>query len=107
MDVVKRFEVYWVKLDPSFGHEIKKTRPAVIISSDENNKHLATVIIAPLTSTIKEQSTRVQCVFQDRAGSIVLDQLRAVDKGRLVEKMGILDAEYQLTVLAALQNMFT
>jgi mRNA interferase MazF len=104
--MVKRFDIYWVRLDPTLGSEIKKTRPAVIVSSDEDIDQLSTVIIAPLTSTIKSLSSRIECLFQGRAGSIVLDQLRAVDKIRLIKKMGSLDAKYQKLVLNTLQKMF-
>jgi mRNA interferase MazF len=105
--MVKRFEVYWVRLDPTYGHKIKKTRPAAIISQDKDNSAMSTVVIAPLTSTIKEHHLRISCEFQGRAGSIVLDQLRSVDKRRLQGKMGKLDQKYQTKVLAVLKKMFS
>ncbi|MDP2209048.1 MAG: type II toxin-antitoxin system PemK/MazF family toxin [Bacteroidota bacterium] len=75
-----RFEVYLVNLDPTIGSEIKKTRPCVIISPDEINKHIATVIIAPLTTKLRNYPTRVSCRVEGKQGQIVLDQIRPVDK---------------------------
>lgn len=83
--MVNRFDVYLVALDPTLGSEIKKTRPCVVISPDEMNRHLNTVIIAPLTSTRKKYPTRVGLSFQGKKGDIVLDQIRTVDKKRLVK----------------------
>lgn len=105
MDLVERFDVFWVILDPTIGHEIKKTRPAVIISKKADISRLSTVIILPLTSTIKPSNTRVDCRFKDRQGSIVLDQIRAIDKKRLVKKMGTIEPEYQKQVLVKLKKM--
>jgi mRNA interferase MazF len=108
MDVVNaaRFSVFLVNLDPTVGSEIKKMRPCVVVSPDEMNRHLATVIIAPLTSTIRGYASRVGCVFDNRAGEIALDQMRAVDKSRLIKLMGkIQDSESQ-QVLSVLQVMF-
>ncbi len=107
MDMVGRFDVYWTRLDPTLGSEIRKTRPAVVISHADDIARLSTVIIAPLTSTIKTSATRVNCQFHHRAGSIVLDQIRAVDKVRLHKKMGTLEPAYQKEVLAKLQQMFS
>ncbi len=104
--VVKRFEVYWVKLDPSIGSEIRKTRPCVIISNNEANKNLNTVIIAPFTSTIKEYPTWVKTNLMNRNGCINLDQIRTVDKSRLKRKIGVLNRASQLQVLIILQEMF-
>ena len=86
--MVKRFEVYWINMSPSIGSEINKVRPAVIISPPSINNNLKTVIIAPLTSTIKNYPSRVKLYFQERDCSIALDQLRCVDKRRLRERMG-------------------
>ena len=85
---MKQFDVYDVNLDPARGSEIKKKRPAVIISPDIMNKHLNTVIIAPLTHTIKGYPSRVASRFKNEPGEIALDQIRAVDKARLVRKVG-------------------
>lgn len=104
--VVKRFEVYWVNLDPTIGHEIKKTRPCLIISPDEMNRHIATVIIAPLTTKGRNYPTRVTCKFEDKDGQVVLDQLRTVDKKRLVKKLGRIDKKTQRAVLSTLAEMF-
>ncbi len=104
--VVKRFEVYWVNLDPTIGSEIKKTRPCVIVSPDEMNRHIATVIVAPMTSKGHAYPTRVTCEFEGKTGQIVLDQLRTVDKKRLVKRLGEIAQETQKHVLATLAEMF-
>lgn len=102
----KRFDVFLVNLDPTVGSEIQKTRPCVVISPDEMNRHIATVIIAPLTSQGKAYPTRVACRFQGKAGLIVLDQLRTVDKTRLVKRLGQLSATERQAVLQTLAEMF-
>jgi mRNA interferase MazF len=104
--VIKRFEVWLVNLDPTVGHEMKKTRPAIIISPNVTNKHLGTVIIAPLTSTIKHFPTRIICVFQKRQGQIALDQLRAVDKARLAKRLGKMDEKTNKVVCDTLYQYF-
>jgi mRNA interferase MazF len=104
--VVKRFDVYLVNLDPTIGTEIQKTRPCVIISPDEMNRHIATVMIAPMTTKGHSYPSRVPCRFGDKEGQIVLDQIRAVDKARLVRKLGRLNKSYQDRVLAVLAEMF-
>jgi mRNA interferase MazF len=86
--VVHRFEVYLVSLDPTVGSEIQKSRPCLIISPDEMNRHINTVIIAPMTTRGRDYPTRVSCTFQGRQGQIVLDQIRTVDKTRLMRKLG-------------------
>jgi mRNA interferase MazF len=103
---MKRFDIYLIQLNPTLGSEIQKTRPCVIISPDEMNDYINTVIIAPMTSTSKTYPTLVDCSFQGKTGQIVLDQIRTVDKIRLVKKMGILDLEYQDQVLSVLAEMF-
>jgi mRNA interferase MazF len=103
---VKRFTVYLINLDPTLGSEIKKTRPCLVISPDEMNRHIATVIIAPMTTKGKGYPTRVPCIFQNRKGEIVLDQLRTVDKARLVKKLGTISTTTQTRVLEVLQEMF-
>jgi len=105
--VVKRFEVYLVNLDPTLGREIQKTRPCLIISPDEMNDHIATVIVAPMTTKGRDYPTRVKCRFQGKDGQIVLDQIRTVDKIRLVKKLGKINAGTQKEVLAILMEMFT
>lgn len=104
--VVKRFEVYLVALDPTLGSEIKKTRPCLVVSPDEMNKYIATVIVAPMTTRGRAYPTRVPCRFQGKNGQIVLDQLRTVDKHRLVKRLGRIAAPVQQEVLAALAEMF-
>ena len=104
--VVKRFEVYLVKLDPTVGSEIKKARPCLVISPDEMNAHIATVIVAPMTTKGRAYPTRVSCKFQNKAGQIVLDQIRTVDKTRLTKKLGTIGAATQKAALAVLAEMF-
>ena len=103
---VGRFDVYLVSLDPAVGSEIKKTRPCVIVSPDEMNRHIRTVIIAPMTSKGRQYPTRVPCRFGGKAGQVVLDQIRTVDAARLVRKLGRLDANTGLKVLSVLGEMF-
>jgi mRNA interferase MazF len=105
MSAFKRFEVYQVNLDPVIGSEIAKSRPCVIVSPDEMNQHLATVIVAPLTSSVKGWPSRVTSRFGGKRGEIALDQLRAVDKRRLAKRLGELDENAcagVLTILAAI-----
>ena len=90
--VVKQYDVFLIALDPTLGHEIKKSRPCVVISPDEMNAHIATVIIAPMTTKSYSYPTRVALKFQNKNGWIVLDQIRTVDKKRLVKKLGCIDA---------------
>ena len=104
--VVKRFDVFLVNLDPTVGSEIQKTRPCVIISPDEMNRYIATVIIAPMTTKGKQYPTRVVCQFQGKNGQIVLDQIRTVDKNRLVKKIGRINLDEQKMLLDILAEMF-
>lgn len=104
--VAKRFEVYLVNLDPTVGSEIKKMRPCLIISPDEMNAHIATVIVAPMTTKGRAYPTRVSCRFQSKDGQVVLDQIRTVDKTRLIKKMGTISAAAQRAVLGILAEMF-
>ena len=104
---MNRFDVYLVALDPTLGSEIQKTRPCVVVSPDESNRHLATVIVAPMTTKGRDYPTRVPCRFQGKRGQVVLDQLRTVDKIRLVKRLGKLGPAVQEEVLATLVEMFT
>lgn len=104
--VVKRFDVYLVNLDPTVGSEIRKARPCLIISPDEINRHIATVIVAPMTTKGRDYPTRVRCSVQGKTGQVVLDQLRTVDKVRLVQKLGRIDKETQGEVLSLLAEIF-
>ena len=104
--VVQRFDVFLVGLDPTIGSEIRKTRPCVVISPDDMNRWIATVIVAPMTTKGHSYPTRVLCTFEDNQGQIVLDQIRTVDKSRLVRGLGRLDVATQNQVLATLAEMF-
>ena len=104
--VARRFNVYLVNLDPTVGSEIMKTRPCLVVSPDEMNRHIATVILAPMTTRSRPYPTRVACRFQGKDGQIVLDQLRTVDKVRLVRRLGRIGPATQREVLAALAEMF-
>lgn len=101
-----RFEVYLVSLDPVKGSEIRKTRPCVIISPNEMNKFIKTVIVAPMTSTEKNYPTRISINFQGKRGQIVLDQIRTVDKSRLIKKLGAINRSEKNSLLATLKEMF-
>jgi mRNA interferase MazF len=103
---VERSDVFLVNLDPTIGSEIKKTRPCVVISPDEMNRHLRTVIVAPLTSQGRLYPTRVRCLFDGKEGLIVLDQIRTVDVTRLVKKVGRLESATMTSILAALGQIF-
>lgn len=104
--VVRRFDVWLVNLDPTVGSEIRKTRPALIVSPDEMNDHIATVIIAPMTTKGRHYPTRVPCSFQGKSGQVVLDQLRTVDKARLVKRLGRIGDKTADTVLGTLGELF-
>ena len=104
--VVKRFDVYLVNLDPTVGSEIKKTRPCLVVSPDEMNRWIRTVIVAPMTTKGQSYPTRVPCEFQGKEGQVVLDQIRTVDKSRLVQKLGRIDKATQREVLVTIAEMF-
>jgi mRNA interferase MazF len=104
--VVSRFEVYLVRLDPTESREIRKTRPCLIISPDEMNRHIGTVIIAPMSTKGRAYPTRVAVRFHRKGGQIVLDQIRTVDKTRLVRRLGKIDEVTAQKVLAILGEMF-
>src|SRR3972149_5305774 len=103
--VVRRFDVFLVALDPTVGHEIKKTRPALIISPNEMNEFLSTYIVAPMTTKGKRYPTRIPCTFQRKQGQIVLDQLRTLDRSRLVRRLGKISPSTQREVLDTLLEM--
>ena len=104
--MVKRFEVYLVRLDPAQGSEIQKTRPCAVVSPDQMNRHIQTVIVAPMTTKGKKYPTRVVCDFDGKQGQVVLDQIRTVDKTRLVKKLGELDDGAQEGTLRVLAEIF-
>jgi mRNA interferase MazF len=107
VDYPQRSQVWLVSLEPIIGSEIRKTRPSIIVSPNETNRLLRTVIIAPLTSTVKNYPTRLSITFQDRHSSIALDQIRSVDKSRLLKQLGTITTdEYQL-VANILVDMFS
>jgi mRNA interferase MazF len=103
---VDRFDIYLVLLDPTVGSEIQKTRPCLVVSPDEMNHHIATIIVAPMTTKGRSYPTRVPCRFEGVEGQVVLDQLRTVDKARLVRRLGRIADDVQEAVLAALAEMF-
>ena len=103
---IGRGQVHLVRLDPTLGSEIKKTRPCVIVSPDELNNHLRTVIVAPMTTGGRTYPWRPRCRFQGRAGFVALDQLRTIDVERLVKPLGHLEEDTVLAVLECLQDMF-
>lgn len=100
-----RFEIWLVQLDPTRGSEIKKTRPCVVVSPDEMSA-LKTAIVAPMTSKGFSYPTRIQCTFQGKTGLILLDQMRAVDKSRLIQKIGVISQSTQSKTINCLQELF-
>jgi len=104
--VVNRFDVYLTNLDPTVGSEIQKTRPCLVISPDEMNSHIRTVIVAPMTTAGNDYPTRVPCRFKKKKGQIILDQIRTIDKTRLVKRIGSINPETQLEVISILQRIF-
>ena len=105
--VVNRFEVYFVQLDPTLGSEISKVRPCVIVSAKELNRSLNTVIVAPLTSTLRNYPTRINCFVDGKNGQVALDQIRTIDKIRLSRKIAILDVPTGKKILENLIEMFS
>jgi mRNA interferase MazF len=104
--VIKRFDVYLVNLDPTVGSEIRKARPCLIVSPDEMNRYIGTVIVAPMTTKGRDYPTRVLCNFKGKNGQVVLDQVRTIDKSRLVQKLGRIDKQTQDDVLSVFAEMF-
>lgn len=102
---IQRFDIWLVQLDPTQGAEIQKTRPAVVISPDEISA-LKTVIVAPMTSKGFSFPTRIQCNFEGKSGLILLDQMRAVDKSRLIKKLGVIPPNKQTEIINCLQELF-
>jgi mRNA interferase MazF len=103
---IARGQVHLVRLDPTLGSEIKKTRPCVVVSPDELNEHLRTVIVAPVTTSGHAYPWRPRCRFQKRAGFVALDQLRTVDTDRLLRPLGRLEPGTVVALLRRLQEMF-
>ncbi len=102
---VRRFEVYLVNLDPTVGSEIQKTRPCLVVSPDEMNRHVRTVIVAPMTTRGQTYPTRVPCRFKGKDGQVVLDQVRTVDQSRLFRRLGRLDGKTGRVVLDVVREM--
>ena len=105
--VINRFEVYLVALDTTVESEIRKTRPCLVVSPDEMNHHIQTVIVAPMTTKDRAYPTRVACRFQGQSGQVVLDQIRTVDSARLVKKLGNLGKRSATEVLRILNEMYS
>lgn len=103
---IRRFDVFLVGLDPTEGSEIRRTRPCVIVSPDEMNRYIRTVIVAPMTSTVRTYPTRVAVTFQRRKGQVALDQIRTVDKTRLIRRLGRLPEQRGRDISSVLQEMF-
>ena len=104
--VAARFDVFLVRLDPTEGHEIRKTRPCLIVSPDEMNRNIRTVIVAPLTTGGQSYPTRVSVRFRRKRGQVVLDQIRTVDRTRLVRRLGRIEYAAASDVLATLAELF-
>ena len=104
--VIKRFDVYLVALDSTVGGEIQKTHPCLVISPDEANRQIATVLIAPMTSGGYRYPSHVACHFLGKYGTIILDQIRVADKTRLIKRLGRVTEAEQKAVLASLAEMF-
>ena len=104
---VQRGDVFLIRLDPARGGEIKKTRPCVVVSPDELNAYLRTVVVAPLTTGGHSYPFRVPCKFEGRSGYVVIDQIRTVDRERLVRRLGKIPSSTLGRVLTILQEMFT
>jgi mRNA interferase MazF len=104
---VKRFEVYLINIDPTVGHEIKKSRPCLVISPDEMNRYISTVIVAPMTTKGRNYPTRVPCTFLGKEGQVVIDQIRTVDKIRLIKRLGKIDSKTQTDVFSVLSELFS
>ena len=104
--MVSRGEIWLVNLDPTVGSEIRKSRPCVVISPSELNDHLKTVIVAPMTSQGFQAPFRISLTFQGTTGLVLLDQLRTIDKSRLIKKLGRLQPKTLTTTLQKLQELF-
>jgi mRNA interferase MazF len=103
---VSRFDVFLVNLDPTIGSEIRKSRPCVVVSPDEMNRYVRTVVVAPLTTSRRPYPSRVPTHFAGKDGQVVIDQLRTVDKARLAERLGVLEPREAAAVLEVLREFF-
>ncbi len=104
--MVKRFEIFLLNLDIDISEDAKNTRPCVVLSPDEMNKHISSVIVAPISSTNRKYPTRVVFEFLEKKRSVILDQIRTVEKDRLVKNIGKLDRSAQNEIIETLQEMF-
>ncbi|OGJ87534.1 MAG: growth inhibitor PemK [Candidatus Raymondbacteria bacterium RifOxyC12_full_50_8] len=102
---INQYEVYLVNLDPTIGHEIRKTRPCVVISPNEMNHNISTAIIAPMTTKSRDYPSRIELEFQNTIGWIILDQLRTVDKQRLVKHLGAISHHVATKIKKSLKEM--
>ena len=105
--VINRFDVCLVNLDPTQGSEIRKTRPCVVVSPDEMNHNICTVIVAPMTSSQKNYPTRVAVRFQRKSGQVVLDQIRTIDKSRITKVVGKITPRTAQKISDSLVELFT
>lgn len=103
--VVEQYDIFLVNLDPTIGHEIKKTRPCLVISPAEMNANISTVIIAPMTTVSRSYPTRVKTIFKKKSGYVVLDQIRTIDKARLVKRLGKINIEAITAVKSVICEM--
>jgi len=103
--IIKQYHVYLINLDPTIGHEIKKTRPCIVISPNEMNNAIQTIIIAPMTTKSHNYPTRIQLTFQKKKGFIVLDQIRTIDKKRIVLELGKINNNIISEIKSILQEM--
>lgn len=103
---IKRFDVILVELEPTQGREIRKTRPCLVISPDEMNQYLRTLIVAPMTTKGRQYPTRISCVFLGKDGQVVLDQVRAIDRSRILKVLGSIETKTRRQVLAGLAELF-
>jgi len=104
--IPRRFDVHLIALDPARGSEIRKTRPCVVVSPDEMNRHLRTAIVAPMTSTVKGYPSRIPLSFGGNSGEVALDQLRTVDRERLVKRLGVVEPDVATAICGRLVEMF-
>lgn len=102
---IRQYEIYWINLDPTIGKEMKKTRPCVILSPNDMNTFIGTVIIAPLTTTIRSYPSRVKFIINGKASMIALDQIKTIDKLRLQNKISSLDAKTISLVKQVIEEM--
>lgn len=103
--VINQYDVFLINLDPTIGHEIKKTRPCLVISPNEMNHTIRTVIIAPMTTKSRAYPTRISVQFEGKTGWIVLDQIRTVDSLRLIKKLGSISKKEMIQVKAVIKEM--